>query len=97
MEYHEYRVFTDETIVLTAWRDNKTVVTVSTAFKAIQPEDAGEIRIRGHDLTGQKPLLSAEATKILATLPGPDLHTLAKMVGRPLGTGTVTVLHLYFS
>jgi hypothetical protein len=96
LEYHDYRIFTDGTLILNMWRDNTTVTTVTTAFKSTPPDNAGEIRIRGHDLTGQIPQLSVEATKILGTLPSADLRILAKMTGSVLGTGKLAFTFLFY-
>lgn len=83
LKYCEYRIFRKENVIIAFWLDNRIMSCASTSFSISESESVGQVR--GIDLTGNEPLISAQGAQILETLSIDDLRRLAGAQGTSKG------------
>jgi len=81
LEYHNYRIFKKDNLLISIWVDNKTMICISNCFVA---ENSEEGRYRGSNFS--KPILSVDDIKLLAKLSSNGLKSLAKRCGVSQGS-----------
>lgn len=93
LQPHQYRTFTDGKLILTLWKDNKLMFTVSNEFEYIE---TNEVDYRGIDTTTIEPLLSKESIELIAQgLSSAELSGLATALGVSKSNNFISFLLIF--
>lgn len=82
LDFNEYRVFSNGSIMVSVWLDNKLMICASTTHKW-SPNPEGTLR--GYTPMTREPIISMEGTNTLKQLSISDLQALASNMGLPSG------------